>query len=148
MCCYRAIHLKDLVVLHTSQSDTVDADPSLINFHKMTQLSAVMSCLTKLQDQAPEYSINTDLIDTLKLALDVFYSEEEIFELSLAREPRPTSNTVGVCEAQLLSDLFVSLSVYKGFTMFLGVYHKYERLTQPLKTDEVVIGVFRWHFRH
>lgn len=71
--------------------------PALINFYKMTQLAGVLSWLTKLQEQAPDYSVNMDLIDTLKLALDVFYSEEEIFELSLAREPRANNGQTGVC---------------------------------------------------
>lgn len=93
--------MKDLIALHTSSLDRVSDDPSLINFHKMTQLSGVMSCLTKLQDQAPDYSVNTDLIDTLKLALDVFYSEEEIFELSLAREPRVSCGVAGVSTIEI-----------------------------------------------
>ena len=92
----RGIHLKDLIAIHSGMPDTIGTHPPLINFHKMSQLSSVMSCLTKLQDQVPDYNVNMDLIDTLKLALDVFYSEEEIFELSLAREPRANGGTTGV----------------------------------------------------
>lgn len=54
----------------------------------MSQLSAVISTLIRLQNVHLPYEVNLDLIDTLKLAFDVFYSEDEIFELSLAREPR------------------------------------------------------------
>lgn len=86
------MHLKDLVALHCGYPDVVGAPP-LINFRKIAQLSVVISCLTRIQTETPDYPVNSDLIDTLKLAIDVFYSDEEIFELSLAREPRS-----GVCQ--------------------------------------------------
>ncbi|XP_067941613.1 ras guanyl-releasing protein 3-like [Watersipora subatra] len=96
------VHLKDLVAIHTGHPDTVEGEPQLINFPKFVQLSNVISCLTKLHDNLPDYSINSDLIATLKLALDIFYSEEEIFELSLAREPRVN---VGITAAGGSEDL-------------------------------------------
>ena len=87
--------MKDLVALHCGFPDSI-GEPPLINFRKMAQLSMVISCLTRIQAETPVFSANTDLIDTLKLAIDVFYSDEEIFELSLAREPRPSGSNSGV----------------------------------------------------
>ena len=85
------MHLKDLIAIHTALPDLVEGAPGqkLINLRKMCQLYSVLSTVTRLQDCSLPFSVNVDLIDTLKLAFDVFYSEEEIFELSLAREPRP-----------------------------------------------------------
>lgn len=85
--------------MHTAVPDTVGEENPLVNFRKMANLSSVISCLTKVQDQTPICKVNTDLIDTLKLALDLFYSDEEIFELSLAREPRAAGNTAVVRES-------------------------------------------------
>lgn len=82
------VHLKDLILLHTALPDRVEGN--LINFRKMAQLSLILRELTKLQthDSIPGVFANMDLINTLRLSLDMHYTEDEIYELSLAREPR------------------------------------------------------------
>ncbi|XP_021373157.1 ras guanyl-releasing protein 3-like isoform X2 [Mizuhopecten yessoensis] len=81
------VHLKDLILLHTALPDKVEG--SLVNFRKMAQLSQTLKELTKLQnhDNIPVCA-NMDLVNTLRLSLDLHYTEDEIYELSLAREPR------------------------------------------------------------
>ncbi|XP_060585594.1 ras guanyl-releasing protein 3-like isoform X2 [Ruditapes philippinarum] len=82
------VHLKDLILLHTALPDRVEGN--LVNFRKMAQLSLILRELTKLQthDSIPGVFANMDLINTLRLSLDMHYTEDEIYELSLAREPR------------------------------------------------------------
>ncbi|KAK3593445.1 hypothetical protein CHS0354_020210 [Potamilus streckersoni] len=82
------VHLKDLILLHTALPDKVEGN--LINFRKMAQLFLILRELTKLQahDSIPGLFANMDLINTLRLSLDMHYTEDEIYELSLAREPR------------------------------------------------------------
>lgn len=80
------IHLKDMISLHTAHLDKLEND--LINFRKMAQLSIIFQSVTDLQNSVPPVQENRDLIKLLQLSLDMSYSEDEIYELSLAREPR------------------------------------------------------------
>ncbi|KAM8852814.1 ras guanyl-releasing protein 3 isoform 1-T1 [Synchiropus picturatus] len=69
------VHLKDLIAVHVVFPDLVD--------HKTA---------------AAQVEPNMDLIHLLTLSLDLYYTEDEIYELSLLREPRnpkslPTSPT-------------------------------------------------------
>ncbi|PVD25412.1 hypothetical protein C0Q70_13068 [Pomacea canaliculata] len=81
------VHLKDLISLHTALPDR--AEGGLLNFRKMAQLSSILRELTRLQghDSVP-VDANMDLVNTLRLSLDLHYTEDEIYELSQAREPR------------------------------------------------------------
>ncbi|XP_076463696.1 ras guanyl-releasing protein 3-like isoform X3 [Babylonia areolata] len=101
------VHLKDLISLHTALPDRVEG--GLLNFRKMAQLSSILRELTHLQglDQVP-VDANMDLVNTLRLSLDLHYTEDEIYELSLAREPRgslssPTTPTKPVVFADWLA---------------------------------------------
>lgn len=88
-----AVHLRDLILLHTALPDQVEGN--LINFRKMVQLSQTLKELTKLQmHDAIPFSFNQDLVNTLRLSLDLHYTEDEIYELSLAREPRNSLSSV------------------------------------------------------
>lgn len=83
------VHLKDLISLHTALTDKVDgATTSLIHFRKMVQLYQIFKELTCLQNENLPLDANMDLINTLRLSLDMHYTEDNIYELSLAREPR------------------------------------------------------------
>lgn len=104
------VHLKDLILLHTALPDRVEGN--LINFRKMAQLSVILRELTKLQthDAIPGVFANMDLINTLRLSLDMHYTEDEIYELSLAREPRnslssPSTPTKPVVFAEWVSGM-------------------------------------------
>ncbi|XP_019642508.1 PREDICTED: ras guanyl-releasing protein 3-like isoform X1 [Branchiostoma belcheri] len=84
------VHLKDLIALHTALHDKVEN--GLLNVRKMAQLAVVFNELIQLQSTSPDIEANMDLINTLKVSLDLQYSEEEIYELSLAREPRESAS--------------------------------------------------------
>ncbi|CAF0878516.1 unnamed protein product [Didymodactylos carnosus] len=80
------VHLKDIISLHVALADKLEND--LINFRKIAQLSLIFKTLTDLQTISPPVAPNHDLINLLTLSLDLSYTEDEIYELSLAREPR------------------------------------------------------------
>ncbi|XP_013386601.1 ras guanyl-releasing protein 3 isoform X2 [Lingula anatina] len=82
------VHLKDLISLNTAVPDRVD---NLINFRKMAQLAAIFSELTYLQSMQQQqlpFDTNLDLANMLRCSLDLNYTDDDIYELSLAREPR------------------------------------------------------------
>ncbi|KAH8030186.1 hypothetical protein HPB51_006618 [Rhipicephalus microplus] len=79
------VHMKDLISVHVALPDVVDG---MINLRKMAQLSHIFQELWELQHSPPPLDVSMDLINTLKLSLDTAYTEDEIFELSLAREPK------------------------------------------------------------
>uniref|UniRef100_A0A3Q2D7Q5 RAS guanyl releasing protein 3 (calcium and DAG-regulated) n=1 Tax=Cyprinodon variegatus TaxID=28743 RepID=A0A3Q2D7Q5_CYPVA len=91
------VHLKDLIAVHVVFPDWV-GDGSLVNLVKMHQLYMTFNELVSLQGLVSHVEPNMDLIYLLTLSLDLYYTEDEIYELSLLREPRslksqPTSPT-------------------------------------------------------
>ncbi|XP_038124010.1 ras guanyl-releasing protein 3 isoform X2 [Cyprinodon tularosa] len=91
------VHLKDLIAVHVVFPDWV-GDGSLVNVVKMHQLYMTLNELVSLQGLVSHVEPNMDLIYLLTLSLDLYYTEDEIYELSLLREPRslksqPTSPT-------------------------------------------------------
>jgi RAS guanyl-releasing protein 3 len=78
--------------LHTAYIDKLDND--LINFRKMAKLSVIFQNVIDLQNSVPPVQENRDLIKLLQLSLDMTYTEDEIFELSIAREPRTSVSSV------------------------------------------------------
>ncbi|XP_028845612.1 ras guanyl-releasing protein 3 isoform X3 [Denticeps clupeoides] len=90
------VHLKDLIAVHVVFPDWVE--DSKVNIVKMQQLYMTFSELVSLQSAQSQVEPNMDLIYLLTLSLDIYYTEDEIYELSLLREPRnpkslPTSPT-------------------------------------------------------
>ncbi|XP_019737625.1 ras guanyl-releasing protein 3 [Hippocampus comes] len=91
------VHLKDLIAMHVVFPDWVE-DSNKVNLVKMQQLYMTFNELVSLQSTTAQVEPNMDLIDLLTLSLDLYYTEDEIYELSLLREPRnpkslPTSPT-------------------------------------------------------
>ncbi|CAF4722126.1 unnamed protein product, partial [Rotaria socialis] len=86
------VHLKDIISLHVALQDRLEYD--LINFRKLVQLSITFRTLNNLQESVPPVQPNHDLINLLTLSLDLSYTEDEIYELSLAREPRSSVSSV------------------------------------------------------
>ncbi|GAA6221197.1 ras guanyl-releasing protein 3 [Lates japonicus] len=91
------VHLKDLIAVHVVFPDWVD-DSNKVNLVKMNQLYMTFNELMSLQSAAAQVEPNMDLIYLLTLSLDLYYTEDEMYELSLLREPRnpkslPTSPT-------------------------------------------------------
>eukprot|EP00057_Strongylocentrotus_purpuratus_P020825 XP_011675299.1 PREDICTED: ras guanyl-releasing protein 3 isoform X4 [Strongylocentrotus purpuratus] len=85
------VHLKDLILLHTALQDKTE--DGHINMRKMAQLSLTFVELMQLQNCKPPLAANMDLVNMLRASLDLQYTEDEIYELSLAREPRNSTST-------------------------------------------------------
>ncbi|XP_034040283.1 ras guanyl-releasing protein 3-like [Thalassophryne amazonica] len=91
------VHLKDLIAVNAVFPDWVD-NSNKVNLVKMQQLYITFNELVSLQSAVAQVEPNMDLIYLLTLSLDLYYTEDEIYELSLLREPRnpkslPTSPT-------------------------------------------------------
>ncbi|XP_033624518.1 ras guanyl-releasing protein 3-like [Asterias rubens] len=84
------VHLKDLILLHTALPDRTD--DGQLNLRKMGQLSVIFAELMQLQNTKPPLETNVDLVNMLRASLDLQYTEDEIYELSLAREPRNSTS--------------------------------------------------------
>nr|XP_042902771.1 ras guanyl-releasing protein 3 isoform X2 [Parasteatoda tepidariorum] len=84
------VHMKDLISLHVALPDTIEN--GLINFRKIAQLSLIFQELWELQNSVPNLAVNSDLVNTLRLSLDTPYTEDELYELSLTKEPRNCSS--------------------------------------------------------
>ncbi|XP_004861583.1 RAS guanyl-releasing protein 1 isoform X2 [Heterocephalus glaber] len=80
------VHLKDLISLYEAMPDHLE--DGKVNVHKLLALYNHISELVQLQEVAPPLEANKDLVHLLTLSLDLFYTEDEIYELSYAREPR------------------------------------------------------------
>uniref|UniRef100_A0AAQ5Y4W5 RAS guanyl releasing protein 3 (calcium and DAG-regulated) n=1 Tax=Amphiprion ocellaris TaxID=80972 RepID=A0AAQ5Y4W5_AMPOC len=81
------VHLKDLIAVHVVFPDWV-GDSNKVNLVKMHQLYMTFNELVSLQSAVAQVEPNMDLIYLLTLSLDLYYTEDEIYELSLLREPR------------------------------------------------------------
>ncbi|KAK3537538.1 hypothetical protein QTP70_013503 [Hemibagrus guttatus] len=84
------VHLKDLIAVHVVFPDWIEE--SKLNLVKMQQLYITFKELMALQSSAAHVEPNMDLINLLTLSLDLYYTEDEIYELSLLREPRNTKS--------------------------------------------------------
>ncbi|KAB5561893.1 hypothetical protein PHYPO_G00011750 [Pangasianodon hypophthalmus] len=84
------VHLKDLIAVHAVFPDWIDE--SKLNLVKMQQLYITFKELMVLQSSEAHVEPNMDLIHLLTLSLDLYYTEDEIYELSLLREPRNTKS--------------------------------------------------------
>uniref|UniRef100_A0A452HEX1 RAS guanyl-releasing protein 1 n=1 Tax=Gopherus agassizii TaxID=38772 RepID=A0A452HEX1_9SAUR len=80
------VHLKDLISLYEAMPNYLEDQK--INVHKLQSLYNHINELIQLQELAPPLEANKDLVHLLTLSLDLYYTEDEIYELSYAREPR------------------------------------------------------------
>ncbi|XP_061112333.1 RAS guanyl-releasing protein 1-like isoform X3 [Conger conger] len=80
------VHLKDLISVNEAMSDYVD--DSKVNVQKLQALYNHINELIQLQQTPPRLDANKDLVHLLTLSLDLYYTEDDIYELSYAREPR------------------------------------------------------------
>ncbi len=73
-------------------------DNELINFRKMAQLSVIFQSITDLQNSVPPVQENRDIIKILQVLFDMNmknYTDDELYELSLEREPRTSVSSPG-----------------------------------------------------
>ncbi|KAM6949025.1 RAS guanyl-releasing protein 2-like [Aplochiton taeniatus] len=82
------VHLKDLIAVHVALPDWADKEKTRVNLAKCQQLYAILQELALVQTTPPTIEANTDLLNLLTVSLDQYHTEEEIYQLSLQREPR------------------------------------------------------------
>ncbi|KAM4541529.1 RAS guanyl-releasing protein 1-like [Fundulus diaphanus] len=80
------VHLKDLISVNEAMSDYVDDNK--VNVQKLQALYNHINDLIQLQQIPSQLDANKDLVHLLTLSLDLYYTEDEIYELSYAREPK------------------------------------------------------------
>ncbi|NWX85735.1 GRP1 protein, partial [Nothoprocta ornata] len=80
------VHLKDLISLYEAMPDYLE--DKKVNIYKLYSLYNHINELIQLQEIPLPLEANMDLVHLLTLSLDLYYTEDEIYELSYAREPR------------------------------------------------------------
>ncbi|XP_026935250.1 RAS guanyl-releasing protein 4 isoform X4 [Sagmatias obliquidens] len=124
------VHLKDLVSLHEAQPDRLP--DGRLHLPKLNSLYLRLQELAALQRQDPPCSAKEDLLHLLTLSLDLFYTEDEIYELSYAREPR--------CPKSLPPSPFQVPLVVQWAP---GVMPKPDRVTLGRHVEQLVESVFK-----
>lgn len=82
------VHLKDLISLNEALPDYIDNDK--INLSKLQHLYSNINDLLLIHKCTPPFEANKDLLHLLTLSLDLYYTEDEIYELSYTKEPKNT----------------------------------------------------------
>ncbi|KAJ3613165.1 hypothetical protein NHX12_019417, partial [Muraenolepis orangiensis] len=80
------VHLKDLISVNEAMPDYVE--DGKVNVQKLQALYGHIHELIQLQQIPPRLDANKDLVHLLTLSLDLYYTEDDIYELSYAREPK------------------------------------------------------------
>uniref|UniRef100_G3VHI3 RAS guanyl releasing protein 4 n=1 Tax=Sarcophilus harrisii TaxID=9305 RepID=G3VHI3_SARHA len=124
------VHLKDLVSLHQAMPDRLP--DGQLHVAKLNSLYLRLQELRALQAQSPPGGVNQDLLHLLTLSLDLFYTEDEIYELSYAREPR--------CPKTLPPSPFKAPLVVEWAP---GVAPKPDRITLSRHVEQLVESVFK-----
>lgn len=124
------VHLKDLVSLYEAHPDRLP--DGRLHLPKLNSLYLRLQELAALQRQHPLCSANEDLLHLLTLSLDLFYTEDEIYELSYAREPR--------CPKSLPSSPFKAPVVVEWAH---GVTPKPDSTTLGQHVEQLVESVFK-----
>uniref|UniRef100_A0AAQ5XTH8 RAS guanyl releasing protein 2 n=1 Tax=Amphiprion ocellaris TaxID=80972 RepID=A0AAQ5XTH8_AMPOC len=111
------VHLKDLIAVHVALPDWADKEKTRVNLAKTQQLYAILQELALIQTTPPNVDANTDLLNLLTVSLDQYHTEEEIYQMSLQREPRKTAVSITFMLSSCLShtELSCSQSVFKNF---------------------------------
>uniref|UniRef100_A0A8C4YAV6 RAS guanyl releasing protein 4 n=1 Tax=Gopherus evgoodei TaxID=1825980 RepID=A0A8C4YAV6_9SAUR len=123
------VHLKDLVSLHEALPDRLGGQ---LNLSKLQGLYQQAQELQTLQQATPPFAANKDLVHLLTLSLDLYYTDDEIYELSYAREPR--------CPKSLPATPFKPPVVVEWAP---GVAPKPDRLTISKHVQQMVESVFK-----
>ncbi|KAM4627636.1 RAS guanyl-releasing protein 4 [Polymixia lowei] len=80
------VHLKDLISLNEALPDYLDEEK--INLSKLQHLYSNINDLLAVHSCTPPFEANKDLLHLLTLSLDLYYTEDEIYELSYNKEPK------------------------------------------------------------
>ncbi|XP_046859806.1 ras guanyl-releasing protein 3-like [Xenia sp. Carnegie-2017] len=84
------VHLKDLVAVDAALPDYV-TEEKLINFQKMVKFYAVIATLMNFKNMLPPAPSKYELINMLRVSIQMTISEDELYELSYAKEPRKST---------------------------------------------------------
>ncbi|XP_041928286.1 RAS guanyl-releasing protein 1-like [Alosa sapidissima] len=79
------VHLKQLITVNEAMTDYVE---DKVNVQKLQALYTQIQELIQLQQVPPQLDANKDLVHLLTLSLDLYYTEDDIYELSYVREPK------------------------------------------------------------
>ncbi|XP_024133397.1 RAS guanyl-releasing protein 4 isoform X1 [Oryzias melastigma] len=80
------VHLKDLISLNEAMPDYIEEEK--INLSKLQHLYSNINDLLAIHSCTPPFEANKDLLHLLTLSLDLYYTEDEIYELSYTKEPK------------------------------------------------------------
>ncbi|KAL2094841.1 hypothetical protein ACEWY4_009560 [Coilia grayii] len=94
------VHLKDLIAVHVALPDWSDGAKSRVNLVKTQQLYSILQELALIQTTPPSITERNDLLNLLMVSLTQYHSEEDIYQLSLQREPRKTERTMSITSSQ------------------------------------------------
>ncbi|XP_034412507.1 RAS guanyl-releasing protein 2-like isoform X3 [Cyclopterus lumpus] len=94
------VHLKDLIAVHVALMDWADKEKTRVNLAKTQQLYAILQELALIQITPPHVDANTDLLNLLTVSLDQYHTEEEIYQMSLQREPRKQAVSITPMDTQ------------------------------------------------
>uniref|UniRef100_A0A158Q7C6 Phorbol-ester/DAG-type domain-containing protein n=1 Tax=Elaeophora elaphi TaxID=1147741 RepID=A0A158Q7C6_9BILA len=84
----RGVHLKDLISLLIKNQESPE-HCCLVSCRKIPYLAVHLSHFVNFNRTPHNFpNANIDLIDTLKVSLDIRYNEDDIYRLSLKHEPR------------------------------------------------------------
>uniref|UniRef100_A0A672PQ04 RAS guanyl releasing protein 2 n=1 Tax=Sinocyclocheilus grahami TaxID=75366 RepID=A0A672PQ04_SINGR len=104
-----AVNLKDLIAVHVALADWTDPQKTRVNLTKTQQLYAILQELALVQSNPPNIEANTDLLNLLTVSLDQYHTEEEIYQLSLQREPRAAKPAVTPKQLSMIDEWAASV---------------------------------------
>ncbi|XP_065051624.1 RAS guanyl-releasing protein 2-A-like isoform X2 [Rhopilema esculentum] len=128
--------MKDLISLDTAVNDFFEKRKRpFCNYKKMLQLAQLLHQVTNLAKHKPEIVPKQDLVTMLRVSLQPRYSEEELYELSLAREPRCETIGYRTLKSNGLKPVFAEWAA--------GVNATPDRETVERYVDRMVDAVFK-----
>ncbi|KAG7483855.1 hypothetical protein MATL_G00042770 [Megalops atlanticus] len=97
------VHLKDLISLNEVLPGYLEDDK--INLGKLQHLYSNINDLLEIHSYTPPFEANKDLLHLLTLSLDLCYTEDEIYELSYAKEPKnPKIQTAALVKPPVVAE--------------------------------------------
>eukprot|EP00795_Rhopilema_esculentum_P013258 gene13258-4090_t len=131
-----SVLMKDLISLDTAVNDFFEKRKRpFCNYKKMLQLAQLLHQVTNLAKHKPEIVPKQDLVTMLRVSLQPRYSEEELYELSLAREPRCETIGYRTLKSNGLKPVFAEWAA--------GVNATPDRETVERYVDRMVDAVFK-----
>ena len=81
--------MKDLIAIDVSFPNYIEHNGAkLINFHKMVKVANTLEYVLRSRHFVPNVSPKKEIFNVMRLSLRTRYSEDDLYEMSLQREPR------------------------------------------------------------